>query len=54
MRRTLTAAGNKDFTFKIFPQAGHSLSELPEKKRMAPGVFDTLRTWLLARVQTTD
>ncbi|HEY6641933.1 alpha/beta hydrolase family protein [Povalibacter sp.] len=54
MSRTLTATGNKDFTFKIFPHAGHSLSELPEKNRMAPGVFDTLRTWLLARVQVTD
>lgn len=54
MSRALAAAGNKDFTFKIFPQAGHSLAELPEKNRMAPGVFDTLRTWLLARVQATD
>lgn len=51
MRRVLTAAGHKDFTLKIFPQAGHSLSELPEKNRMAIGVFDTLRTWLQARVQ---
>ena len=51
MRRVLTAAGHKDFTFRIFPQAGHSLSVLPEKNRMAPGVFDTLRTWLLARMQ---
>ena len=50
MRRVLTAAGHKDFTLKIFPQAGHSLSELPEKNRMAPGVFDTLRNWLLARM----
>jgi uncharacterized protein len=50
MRRVLTEAGHKDFTFKIFPQAGHSLSVLPEKNRMAPGVFDTLRTWLLARI----
>ena len=49
MRRVLTEAGHKDFTLKIFPQAGHSLSELPEKNRMAPGVFETLRTWLLDR-----
>jgi pimeloyl-ACP methyl ester carboxylesterase len=54
MRRVLTEAGHKDFTLKIFPQAGHSLSELPEKNRMAPGVFETLRTWLLARMQVTN
>lgn len=51
MRKALSKAGHKDFTLKIFPRASHSLSELPEKNRMAPGVFDTLRTWLLARVQ---
>jgi pimeloyl-ACP methyl ester carboxylesterase len=50
MRKALSKAGHRDFTLKIFPRAGHSLSELPEKNRMAPGVFDTLRTWLLARV----
>jgi pimeloyl-ACP methyl ester carboxylesterase len=50
MRRVLTEAGHKDFMLKIFPQAGHSLSELPEKNRMATGVFETLRTWLLARM----
>ena len=54
MRRVLTEAGHKDFTLKIFPQAGHSLSVLPEKNRMAPGVFETLRTWLLARTQVVD
>jgi pimeloyl-ACP methyl ester carboxylesterase len=54
MSRALRAAGNADFTFKIFPSAGHSLSELPARNRMAPGVFDTLRTWLLARVEASD
>lgn len=49
MRRVLTRAGHKDFTIKIFPNAGHSLSELPAKSRMAPGVFQTLRSWLLSR-----
>lgn len=44
MRRELEAAGNKDVTLKIFPNAGHSLGELPDQKRMAPGVFDTLRS----------
>jgi pimeloyl-ACP methyl ester carboxylesterase len=51
MRKVLTEAGHKDFTLKIFPNAGHSLSELPEKNRMAFGVFETLRTWLLQRMQ---
>ena len=51
MRKAFTEAGHKDFTLKIFPQAGHSLSELPEKNRMAPGVFETLRTWLSERMQ---
>jgi hypothetical protein len=46
MHRVLTQAGHKDFTVKVFPRAGHSLSELPDGKRMAPGVFETLRSWL--------
>ena len=54
MQRVLANAGHKDFTLKIFPKAGHSLSVLPEKNRMAPGVFGTLRTWLLARTQTEE
>jgi hypothetical protein len=49
MRRVLTEAGHKDFTIKIFPKAGHSLSELPSKSRMALGVFQTLRSWILER-----
>ena len=51
MRRVLTQAGHKDFTLRIFPGAGHSLSVLPHKDRMAPAVFETLRSWLLAREQ---
>lgn len=54
MIRVLTAIGHKDFTLKIFPQAGHSLSELPEKNRMASGVFETLRTWLITRMQGVE
>jgi pimeloyl-ACP methyl ester carboxylesterase len=46
MRRVLRQAGHKDFTLKVFPRAGHSLSELPGRNRMAPGVFETLRSWL--------
>ncbi|MET0533082.1 MAG: alpha/beta fold hydrolase [Steroidobacter sp.] len=51
MRLAFEKAGHKDFTFKIFPSAGHSLGEQPARRRMAPGVFDTLRDWLRARVQ---
>lgn len=51
MREALSKAGNKDVTVKIFPQAGHSLMETPSRKGMAPGVFDALRQWLLARVR---
>jgi hypothetical protein len=54
MRRVLTQAGHKDFTLRIFPKAGHSLGELPERKRMAPGVFETLRSWLLARAHPVE
>lgn len=54
MRRALTQAGHKDFTVKIFPKAGHSLAEMPEHKRMAPGVFETLQSWLLARTHPVE
>jgi pimeloyl-ACP methyl ester carboxylesterase len=50
MRTALSGAGHGDFTVKIFPNAGHSLGEMPSKSRMAPGVFETLRSWLLNRV----
>jgi pimeloyl-ACP methyl ester carboxylesterase len=49
MQRVLLGAGNKDVTVKIFPGAGHSLA-VASGDRMAPGVFDTLRSWLLTRV----
>jgi uncharacterized protein len=50
MRATLSKSGNRDVTIKIFPNANHPLMEMPSGNRMAPGVFETLRTWLLARV----
>jgi uncharacterized protein len=50
MQHVLAEAGHKDFTVRIFPNASHSLGEMPSGNRMVPGVFDTLRTWLLARV----
>jgi pimeloyl-ACP methyl ester carboxylesterase len=48
------ALSGRDFTARIFPNAGHSLSEQPGGARMAPGVFDTLRTWLRERVTLTE
>jgi uncharacterized protein len=51
MREALLKGGNTDVTVKIFPGAGHSLMETPSRKGMAPGVFDALRQWLLARVR---
>lgn len=50
LRRSLVEAGNSDVTIKIFPGAGHSLN-VDSGARMAPGVFDTLRQWLAAKVQ---
>ncbi len=46
------SGGNREITVKIFPGAGHSLST-PSHDRMAPGVFDTIRTWLSLRNFTT-
>lgn len=51
MRDALSAAGNNDFNLRVFPNAGHSLGEMPSGSRMAPGVFETLRSWLQARIQ---
>jgi pimeloyl-ACP methyl ester carboxylesterase len=53
MREALAEGGNKDFTTKIIPNGSHSLMELPDRRRMAPEVFDTLRTWLRDRVKTS-
>lgn len=53
-RATLAEYGNKDFTFKIFPGANHALQEMPSRARMAPGVFETLRSWLQARMDLSQ
>jgi uncharacterized protein len=54
MQTALSESGNKDFTIKVFPDAGHSLAIEPSGDRMAPGVFGTLRSWLLEHIQTAD
>lgn len=51
MRRAFAASGNRDVTIRVFANAGHSLAELPSGSRMAPGLFDTLGTWLLTQTQ---
>lgn len=48
VRVVLSESGNRDFMLKIFPNANHALQEMPSRARMAPGVFATLRSWLLA------
>lgn len=54
MRKVLADAGHSDFMVKIFPNAGHSLGEMPAKNRMAPEVFETLRSWLLNHVHVAE
>jgi len=49
MREVLSVAGNRDVTVKVFPNANHSLAEMPSGARMAPGVFETLGSWLRRR-----
>lgn len=61
MRKELTAAGNHDVTLKIFSRANHSLTEaqtgsdeeVPRLRRQVPGLFPTLRSWLLQRVDSS-
>jgi hypothetical protein len=61
MRRMLTKAGNTDFTLKIFPNANHALTkahtgsddETPRATGQAPGLFDTLGTWLSNHFQSS-
>jgi pimeloyl-ACP methyl ester carboxylesterase len=52
MLHALQAGGNLDATVKVIPNATHSLMEASDRAYMAPGVFDTLRTWLLARIKS--
>ena len=54
MRKVLGESGTRDFMVKVFPNAGHSLSEMPSGDRMAPEVFETLRSWLQKRVHLPE
>ena len=53
LQRTLLEVGNKNVTVKIFAGAGHSLA-VASGDRMAPGVFNTLHSWLVDRVQMPE
>jgi uncharacterized protein len=50
MREALSKGGNHNFTVKIFPNAGHSLQEMPSGSRMAPGLFETIGLWVRNQV----
>ena len=61
LTQELKAAGNKDFTIKVFPDANHDGFETTDSmlnseqlrylKRLAPGLVDTQITWVLAHVR---
>jgi dienelactone hydrolase len=62
LTQELTAAGNKDFTIKVFPDADHNGFETTDPmlddeqmrylRRLAPGLVNTQITWVLAHVRT--
>jgi uncharacterized protein len=59
MQRVLNDAGNRNVTVRIFEGANHPLmeaqtgsnAEVPRLQRMAPGVFDTLRSWISEQIK---
>ena len=51
MGKALSTGKNRDYSIKIFPKAGHSLAIMPSQNRMALGVFETLRSWLLKHAE---
>jgi len=64
LTQELTAADNKDFTIKVFPNANHDGFETPDSmlngeqmrylQRLAPGLVNTQITWVLAHVRIND
>jgi len=54
MQRASKIAGNRNFTYRVFPKANHGLlesetgynSEIPKLKRFVPGLFQTMTIWL--------
>lgn len=58
MQRVLRDSGNRNVTVKLFEKANHPLmearsggkAEIPGLKRMVPGLFDTLREWIVNQI----
>ena len=52
IRQTLAEIGNRDFTIKIFPGAGHTIQLDPSGngRSFAPGYLETMRQWLQTRL----
>jgi hypothetical protein len=59
MAGALKKSGNTDYTIKVFPEASHTMlftktgasQEIPYRTHFVPGYFETMRDWLLARVE---
>ena len=57
MQRALRFAGNRNFTYKVFPRGNHGLlesetgshGEIPRLKRFVPKLFNTMTLWLKKR-----
>lgn len=52
-QQSLAKAGNRDVTVKIFPDAGHLLTN-PSSEELAPGYLELITDWLKQRVQTVQ
>jgi pimeloyl-ACP methyl ester carboxylesterase len=59
MAEALERSGNTDYTIKVFPEANHTMlltktgatQEIPYRTHFVPGYFETVRDWLLERVE---
>jgi hypothetical protein len=57
MQRASKIAGNRNFTYRVFPKGNHGLlesetgynSEIPKLKSFVPGLFQTMTIWLRKR-----
>lgn len=52
MKKALVKAGNKDFTYKVFPKADHAMLVYPTGglPQLPPDYVDTKVQWVLKRV----
>ena len=57
MTASLTAARNRDFTIRVFPNGRHNLmdmsgstaNEFARLQRFVPGLFELMESWLMER-----